>query len=559
MVAMTLEQVRATDVADLASSLLGLPQAVLLASDAESAEAVVAGAQRVISAMSAVMAVAIEAWGRREGEALSVDKAAWEAMADAEGRTSPGGLSRACLRLGSGVPKDEHDFMPSYLAPVLRLSPRSAGRRYEMARTLVGSLPVTLAAMRAGDLEPHRAQAIVDEVPAANLGVCAAVERALFPRIVDKASTRVGALARRAVAGADLEAEARRAEVAVLGRFVFAGPSGLPGLMRFEAEVDSGKGKVVWAAIQELAAGYLKEDVAATMDQARADAFVDLLLAKAAVSTVVDLALPAGFASTGFAAAGFAFPGSVGAGVCGACGRGPDSAADGSAAAMIGAHGGGSVVEEAAIGVLVDADQEQADDIDQDATAGGSYGRGAGSANRAGSGNGAGPGSGRSRQGPDSAPGAVIRVLAGFPAVGVLDQRAGTLPSAMIQTILADPDTVFRRLVIDPDTGWVTGAGATTYHPGRHLARIVRKRDLHCRFPGCATAARFCDLDHVVPFPVGSTVLANLACLCRRHHRLKTHGHWSLTMSPLGVCTWADRRTGLVHATEPVDYRELAV
>ena len=87
----------------------------------------------------------------------------------------------------------------------------------------------------------------------------------------------------------------------------------------------------------------------------------------------------------------------------------------------------------------------------------------------------------------------------------------------------------------------------------------MRKRDLHCRLPGCATAARVCDLDHVVPFPLGRTVLANLACLCRRHHRLKTHGHWSLTITPEGVCTWADRRTGLVRTTEPVDYRELAV
>ena len=81
----------------------------------------VAGAQRVISAVSAVsavMAVAIEAWGRREGEALSVDKVAWEAMSDAQGSTSPGGLNRARLRLAEGVPKDEHDFMGSYLAPV---------------------------------------------------------------------------------------------------------------------------------------------------------------------------------------------------------------------------------------------------------------------------------------------------------------------------------------------------------------------------------------------------------------------------------------------------------
>jgi hypothetical protein len=185
--------------------------------------------------------------------------------------------------------------------------------------------------------------------------------------------------------------------------------------------------------------------LAATMGQARADAFVDLILAHACVSTVVDLALPAGFATAGAARPGW-------------------------------------VVE-----------------------------------------------------------------------------RAGTLTSAGIEAILADPDTVFRRLVIDPDTGWLVDAGASTYHPGRHLARMVRKRDLHCRFPGCATPARFCDLDHVIPFPLGRTVLANLACLCRRHHRLKTHGHWSLTISPLGVCTWVDRRTGVVHTTEPADYRELAV
>ena len=50
MVGMSVDQVRATDVADLAASLLGLCQGELLAADAESAEAMVAGAQRVISA-----------------------------------------------------------------------------------------------------------------------------------------------------------------------------------------------------------------------------------------------------------------------------------------------------------------------------------------------------------------------------------------------------------------------------------------------------------------------------------------------------------------------------
>lgn len=76
---------------------------------------------------------------------------------------------------------------------------------------------MTLAAMRAGDLEPHRAQQIVDEVPAADLGVCVAVEAVLFPRIVDKPNTRVGALARRAVAAADPTAAAALAQKALKG------------------------------------------------------------------------------------------------------------------------------------------------------------------------------------------------------------------------------------------------------------------------------------------------------------------------------------------------------
>src|SRR5450759_4550107 len=203
MQGITMEQVRATDVADLAASLLGRSEAELLGADVGSAEATVAAAQRVINAMNAVQAVATEAWGRRECEQLSVDKAEWAAMAVANGQTNIGGLNGARFRLLDGVPKDEHDFMPSYLAPVLRLSPRSAGRRYETARVLVGLLPRTLAAMRAGDLEPHRAQQIVDEVPRNDPAVCAAVEAALFPKIVDRPTTRVGALTRQAVAAAD--------------------------------------------------------------------------------------------------------------------------------------------------------------------------------------------------------------------------------------------------------------------------------------------------------------------------------------------------------------------
>lgn len=93
----------------------------------------------------------------------------------------------------------------------------------------------------------------------------------------------------------------------------------------------------------------------------------------------------------------------------------------------------------------------------------------------------------------------------------------------------------------------------------------MRARDGHCRFPGCTTPARSCDLDHVVPFDHeapdrgGVTEPDNLACLCRWHHRMKTEGHWQVRMEPAGTVHWTgpDGRqlqsvpTGLPPAPEP--------
>ena len=90
------------------------------------------------------------------------------------------------------------------------------------------------------------------------------------------------------------------------------------------------------------------------------------------------------------------------------------------------------------------------------------------------------------------------------------------------------------------------------YRPGERLTALVKARDGRCRFPGCSVAARFCDLDHVRPWPVGSTAAHNLICLCRRHHRIKQAPGWRLRLRPDGVAEWTDP-TGTVTATEPID------
>ena len=83
---------------------------------------------------------------------------------------------------------------------------------------------------------------------------------------------------------------------------------------------------------------------------------------------------------------------------------------------------------------------------------------------------------------------------------------------------------------------------APGYTPTAAQYRYLRARDRHCRFPGCRQVARACDADHVTPYDHhnpergGPTCVRNLAMLCRRHHRLKTHAPgWRFAMDPDGT------------------------
>ena len=91
------------------------------------------------------------------------------------------------------------------------------------------------------------------------------------------------------------------------------------------------------------------------------------------------------------------------------------------------------------------------------------------------------------------------------------------------------------------------------YRPGRALIQHVRQRDGRCRFPGCSTPARSCDIDHVVPWPRGQTETANLMSLCRRHHRIKQRHRWRVRMLADGRVRWSDP-SGTEHTTYPIDH-----
>lgn len=84
------------------------------------------------------------------------------------------------------------------------------------------------------------------------------------------------------------------------------------------------------------------------------------------------------------------------------------------------------------------------------------------------------------------------------------------------------------------------------------MIEFVKARDGQCRFPGCAISARFCDVDHVVPWPVGATDPTNLVCLCRRHHRIKQGPRWRSRLDADGTLVWTDP-TGRQSTTMPLD------
>jgi hypothetical protein len=88
------------------------------------------------------------------------------------------------------------------------------------------------------------------------------------------------------------------------------------------------------------------------------------------------------------------------------------------------------------------------------------------------------------------------------------------------------------------------------YVPSRKLADFVRCRDLTCRFPGCDEPAYRCDLDHTIPYPVGPTCASNLACLCRKHHLLKTFCGWVDRQLPDGTIIWT-APGGRTYTTHP--------
>jgi hypothetical protein len=75
--------------------------------------------------------------------------------------------------------------------------------------------------------------------------------------------------------------------------------------------------------------------------------------------------------------------------------------------------------------------------------------------------------------------------------------------------------------------------------PGAALARWIATRDRTCRAPACRVPARAADIDHTISHSTGGTTSHdNLAVVCRHHHRLKHDGGWRVTQPEPGTLVW---------------------
>jgi len=157
-------------------------------------------------------------------------------------------------------------------------------------------------------------------------------------------------------------------------------------------------------------------------------------------------------------------------------------------------------------------------------------------------------------------PGGLPAPAGGSCDVSLLDPATGAMRATVTRRELGR--LAYRGCSAHPDSA--TGSSACgcpllgapppvdRYRPTPAQHRHVRARDHTCRHPGCRRPAARTDTDHVIAHADGgATDCANLCCLCRRHHRLKTHArHWRYRMTPDGTLL-VTTPAGITRATRP--------
>jgi hypothetical protein len=98
------------------------------------------------------------------------------------------------------------------------------------------------------------------------------------------------------------------------------------------------------------------------------------------------------------------------------------------------------------------------------------------------------------------------------------------LPQSDLERLLCDAS--LSRMIMAPNSEPLDVGRRTRVIPPA-LRRAVIVRDRHCQHAHCDRPARWCEVDHIIPWwKGGETKLNNLQLLCRFHHTQK-HQRWS--------------------------------
>ncbi|AXJ10694.1 HNH endonuclease signature motif containing protein [Arthrobacter sp. PM3] len=104
----------------------------------------------------------------------------------------------------------------------------------------------------------------------------------------------------------------------------------------------------------------------------------------------------------------------------------------------------------------------------------------------------------------------------------------GPVPPSMARRLVADGANSFHRVLVDPRDGAPLEIGRTSYRVTKAMRQWLRLRDGRCSFPGCNNPSLDNEADHLLAWADGGTTgVANLAQPCPKHHRLKHNSAWT--------------------------------
>ncbi|SFO12493.1 HNH endonuclease [Geodermatophilus obscurus] len=403
------------------------------------------------------------------------------------------------------------EFSTAELALVLNCGRVAASKLAHRAWTLRESLPATWAALAAGVLDEYRARILVEVLEYTDPGLARRVEARLLP---EAATLTAGKLKKRALElllELDPDAGERRREQAQRHADVRLEPSPEEGMARLTADLPAEVAAACHAVIDALAAILKADGDPRPIGQLRTQVAADLILRPwddSRPPVTAHLQITATLASLAGASTG-----------CGAVNGLPITAA----------HLRDLLARLDALGLQApDGGSVTVAVTDDDGTL-------------------------RATGTLDQLRRIAARGCPNHPEAGTGSNGTGMHTSSDIET--------------DSGTGTDSGTDCgcpvldrpgrvNRYTPSAAQQAFIRTRDRTCRFPTCGQRVGWADTDHVIPHASGGTTdCANLCCLCRSHHRLKTFAHgWRFTMTPDGTLT-VTTPSGITRTTRPPGMR----